>query len=54
MSVLMRVAQDKCGVTSVEYALIAALIAIASYGGVSIYANRLGIAWTHIAAAVPN
>ena len=54
MSVLTRVAQDKSGVTAVEYALIAALIAIVAYGGVSAYGNRLGIAWTRIGTAVPN
>jgi len=53
MSALKRVAQDKSGVTALEYALIAFLIAIVSYSGISAYGSRLGIAWTNISTAFP-
>ena len=54
VSVLKRVAQDRRGVTSVEYALIALLVAVAAYGGVSQYGSKLGVAWNHIGTAIPN
>lgn len=48
-----RLADDKRGVTALEYALIAAFVAIVAYGGASIYGTQLGKAWTALGTAVP-
>lgn len=52
--VLKWFAQGRSGVTTVEYAMIAAFIAIVAYGGASLYGARLGFAWDEIGTAVPN
>lgn len=46
--------KEQSGVTSVEYALIAALIAMAILVGVQLYATRLGELFDHIAQCVVN
>lgn len=45
---------DETGVTSIEYALIASLIAIAILGGVSILGSSVQALWERVAGCVSN
>lgn len=44
---------DRRGVTAVEYAMIAFLLAIVAYGGITVYGNNLGKAWKELGTSVP-
>ena len=54
MTFLRQFVRDTHGVTALEYALIAAFVAIVAYGGVTVYANQLGNQWNAIAAVPLN
>ncbi|AQV93078.1 pilus assembly protein [Cupriavidus necator] len=50
----MKLQRDECGVTSIEYALIAVLIAMAILGGVSALGGSVGSLYNMIASKMPS
>jgi len=49
MCMLLRLLHDRCGVTAVEYALIAALIAVAAIAAFTLVGTRLSTTFSTIA-----
>lgn len=43
---------NKCGLTAIEYALFASLIAIIALAGITALGVQLGMTWTHVATEV--
>ena len=43
---------EESGVTSIEYALLASLIAIAAMVGIALLGGEVGAMWTRVASAV--
>lgn len=54
MAIFGRFGRDRRGVTAVEYAFIAAFVAVVAYGGTSIYGEKIKVAWDRIGTTVPN
>jgi len=54
MAMLWRFGRDRRGVTAVEYAFIAAFVAVVAYGGISIYGQKVKVMWDRIGTSVPN
>lgn len=52
MSRLRLFLSDRNGATAIEYALIASLIAMAVFGGVSSTGGQVGVKWGNIATKV--
>ena len=48
----MRFLSSEDGVTAIEYALIASLIAVVALAGIAALGVQLGVTWTHIATEV--
>jgi len=51
LSLLKAVIRDQSGATAIEYGLIAALVAIAAMGGMSLLGTSLNSIWVSLSAA---
>jgi pilus assembly protein Flp/PilA len=52
MRLLNNLQRDEAGATSIEYALIAGLVAIAIVSSITTLGNNLGATWNTVAAAM--
>jgi pilus assembly protein Flp/PilA len=48
--VILRLTEDNCGVTAIEYALIAALIAVAAIAAFTLVGTNLSTTFSYIAS----
>ena len=54
VSLLTRLARDESGATAIEYGLIAALVAIAAMGGMSLLGTSLNSIFTNVGSTLQN
>jgi pilus assembly protein Flp/PilA len=53
-SIISRFARDEHGATSIEYGLVAALIAVAIVTAVTNYTNAANVVWTTVSNTLSN